>query len=98
MLTLDIKGAFDSVLPGRLTLRLREQGWPDYLVKWVSSFATNRRIQIRIDGETTPKKVLHVAFHRGPLSPRSSLCCTLPLSSKQDAHQKNLAMLTTSLS
>ena len=25
--TLDIKGAFDSVLPGRLIRRLRDQGW-----------------------------------------------------------------------
>ena len=28
MLTLDVKGAFDFVLPGRLIRRLREQGWP----------------------------------------------------------------------
>lgn len=28
---LDIKGAFDVVLPGRLALRLREQGWPTNL-------------------------------------------------------------------
>ena len=27
MLTLDIKGAFDAVLPGRLIKRLRTQGW-----------------------------------------------------------------------
>ena len=29
MLTLDIKGAFDAVLPGRLVQRLKQQGWPD---------------------------------------------------------------------
>ena len=33
LLTLDIKGAFDSVLPRRLVHRLREQGWPDNLVR-----------------------------------------------------------------
>ena len=33
LLTMDVKGAFDAVLPGRLALRLREQGWPDHLVR-----------------------------------------------------------------
>jgi hypothetical protein len=51
MLTLDIKGAFDAVLPGRLARRLREQGWPDLLVRWIISFATGRRVYIRLDGE-----------------------------------------------
>ena len=47
--TLDIKGAFDAVLPGRLIRRLREQGWPENLVRWVSSFTTNRTVKIRLD-------------------------------------------------
>lgn len=32
MLTLDIEGAFDAVLPGRLVRRLRAQGWPTSLL------------------------------------------------------------------
>ena len=32
LLTLDVKGAFDGVLLGRLVKRLREQGWPNNLV------------------------------------------------------------------
>ena len=63
LLTLDVKGAFDGVLPGHLVRRLREQGWPDYLVRWVQSFVTNRSVKIRLDGET------------GPLTP---LYCGLP--------------------
>ncbi|OHW96943.1 endonuclease reverse transcriptase [Colletotrichum incanum] len=51
MLTLDIKGAFDAVLPGRLIRRLRCQGWPENLVQWVSSFVRGRRARIRLDGE-----------------------------------------------
>jgi hypothetical protein len=31
-LTMDVKGAFDAVLPGRLAYRLYEQGWLDHLV------------------------------------------------------------------
>ncbi|KAI0996688.1 hypothetical protein K3495_g11494 [Podosphaera aphanis] len=38
--TLDIKGAFDTVLPGRLIKRLREQGWPAHLCNWISSFVS----------------------------------------------------------
>lgn len=54
MLTLDDKGSFDAVLPGRLVRRMREQGWPEYLAKLAVSFATNRTVQIRLDGETGP--------------------------------------------
>jgi hypothetical protein len=49
---MDVKRAFDAVLLGRLTYRLREQGWPDYLVRWVYSFITQRTVKIRLDGET----------------------------------------------
>ncbi|KAI0994941.1 hypothetical protein K3495_g13240 [Podosphaera aphanis] len=44
MLTFDVKGAFDAVLPGRLARHMREQGWPKPLVNWVASFATNRSV------------------------------------------------------
>jgi hypothetical protein len=54
LLTMDIKGAFDAVLPGRLVRRLRKQGWPDNLVRWVQSFATGRHVRIRLDGLTGP--------------------------------------------
>ncbi|EED20796.1 hypothetical protein TSTA_039900 [Talaromyces stipitatus ATCC 10500] len=54
LLTLDVKGAFDSVLPSRLIRRLREQGWPTNLVLWIASFATGRSVQIRLDGEIGP--------------------------------------------
>ncbi|EED17318.1 reverse transcriptase, putative [Talaromyces stipitatus ATCC 10500] len=54
LLTLDVKGAFDAVLPSRLIRRLREQGWPTNLVLWIASFATGRSVQIRLDGEIGP--------------------------------------------
>lgn len=70
MLTIDVKGAFDSVLPGRLIRRLREQGWPDSLVKWVASFTINRTIHIRLDGELGPSHKTECGLLQGsPLSP-----------------------------
>ena len=31
--TEDVMGAFDAILRNRMTLRLREQGWPDFLIR-----------------------------------------------------------------
>jgi ribonuclease HI len=70
LLTLDVKGAFDTVLPGRLLYRLRVQGWPDNLARWVASFATGRSVQIRLDGETGPETDISCGLPQGsPVSP-----------------------------
>jgi hypothetical protein len=64
LLTFDVKGAFDGVLPGRLIHRLRSQGWPDKFVRWVASFATGRSVQIRLDGEEGPSTEFSAACHK----------------------------------
>ena len=70
MLTLDIKGAFDAVLPGRLILRLQQQGWPDNLVRWVSCFATQRSASLRLDEETGSSFQVPSGIPQGsPVSP-----------------------------
>lgn len=78
--TLDIKGAFDTVLPGRLIKRLEEQGWPPNLCKCVSSFATDRRVCIRLDGEVGASKTINCGLHQGsPVSPILFMLYTSPL-------------------
>lgn len=68
--TLDIKGAFDAVLPGRLIRRLREQGWPNHVCKWASSFLSDRKICIRLDGEVGPTRRIQCGIPQGsPISP-----------------------------
>ncbi|EDN98166.1 hypothetical protein SS1G_13023 [Sclerotinia sclerotiorum 1980 UF-70] len=67
---MDVKGAFDAVLPGRLVNRLREQGWPNNLVRWVQSFAINRSIKIRLDGEIGPETKLECGL------PQVVITCT----------------------
>ncbi|KAI0999638.1 hypothetical protein K3495_g8559 [Podosphaera aphanis] len=47
--TLDTQSAFDSVQPGRLSVRLREQGWPQPCVNWAASFASCRKARLRVD-------------------------------------------------
>jgi ribonuclease HI len=80
LLTLDVKGAFDAVLPGRLLRRLREQGWPDNLTRWVQSFATNRSVRVRLDGETGPETSIWCGLPQGsPISPILFMLYTAPL-------------------
>jgi hypothetical protein len=80
MLTYDIKGAFDAVLPGRLARRLREQGWPDLLVRWIISFATGRRVHIRLDGDVGPETQIDCGLLQGsPVSPILFMLYIAPL-------------------
>ncbi len=80
LLTLDVKGAFDTVLPRRLVRRLREQGWPDHLVRWISSFATSRSVQIRLDGEIGPVTDITCGLPQGsPVSPILFMLYIAPL-------------------
>jgi hypothetical protein len=80
LLTIDVKGAFDAVLPGRLTYRLREQGWPDHLVRWVYSFTTQRTVRIRLDGETGPEIAIQCGLPQGsPVSPILFILYIAPL-------------------
>jgi Reverse transcriptase (RNA-dependent DNA polymerase)/Endonuclease-reverse transcriptase len=80
LLTLDVKGAFDAVLPGRLVRRLREQGWPDNLTRWASSFATGRTVQIRMDGDIGPCTDIQCGLPQGsPVSPILFMLYLAPL-------------------
>ncbi|KAI0993970.1 hypothetical protein K3495_g14214 [Podosphaera aphanis] len=68
--TLDIKGAFDAVLLGRLVRRLREQGWPSQICNWGGSFATERKVCIRLDGEIGDPRPIFCGLPQGsPISP-----------------------------
>ena len=80
LLTLDVRGAFDGVLPGRLTRRLREQGWPENLVKWVTSFVSDRVVKIRLDGSTGPATPIQCGLPQGsPVSPILFMLYIAPL-------------------
>ncbi|KAI1002774.1 hypothetical protein K3495_g5429 [Podosphaera aphanis] len=65
MATLDIKGAFDAVLRGRLIKRLRKQGWPAQLYNWITSFVSNREVCIRLDGQTGKPIVTRCGLPQG---------------------------------
>ena len=62
LLTMDVSGAFNAVLRGRLILRLRQQGWHESLVRWVDAFMTERSASVRMEGVLTePQPLLCVS-------------------------------------
>ena len=70
LLTMDVQGAFDTVMRNRLVLRLREQGWPEHLAKWVESFMNDRSACVRFQDTTTPISPLQCGLPQGsPISP-----------------------------
>lgn len=70
MLTLDVQGAFDAVLPGRLIGRLREQGWPTNVVQWVASFTQDRTASLRLGTHTSKTFNIPAGLPQGsPISP-----------------------------
>jgi ribonuclease HI len=70
-LFLDIKGAFDYVSKPRLLLVLEKLGLPGKLVSWVSSFLSDRKIQLAFDGCIQPNPVnIEIGIPQGsPISP-----------------------------
>ncbi|KAF6515167.1 hypothetical protein HZS61_005073 [Fusarium oxysporum f. sp. conglutinans] len=46
LVTMDVQGAFDTVMRNRLVLRLREQGWPNHLARWAGSFMGGRSARV----------------------------------------------------
>jgi ribonuclease HI len=70
LVTMDIQGAFDALLPRRLLQRMRQQGWPLPVLRIVQSFLEDRYVRVRLDGFTTGYKRVKCGTPQGsPLSP-----------------------------
>ncbi|KAI0991298.1 hypothetical protein K3495_g16889, partial [Podosphaera aphanis] len=49
---------------------MRDQGWPDNILRWTSSFLTNRRVRVRYRGGVTTERELVCGVPQGsPISP-----------------------------
>jgi ribonuclease HI len=80
LVTMDVQGAFDTVMRNRLVLRLREQGWPDYLARWAGSFMSGRSARVRYQDTVTPSSPLQCGLPQGsPVSPILFLLYTEPI-------------------
>ncbi|TVY74939.1 putative RNA-directed DNA polymerase from transposon BS [Fusarium oxysporum f. sp. cubense] len=80
LVTMDVQGAFDTVMCNRLVLRLREQGWPDHLARWAGSFMSGRSARVRYQDTVTASSPLQCGLPQGsPVSPILFLLYTEPI-------------------
>ncbi|KAF7532988.1 hypothetical protein G7Z17_g13581 [Cylindrodendrum hubeiense] len=80
LVTMDIQGAFDTVLRNRLLWHLRQQGWPELLVRWVASFMTDRTARVHFQDAVTASSALECGLPQGsPVSPILFLLYTEPI-------------------
>jgi len=67
---LDIKGAFDHVNKNRLLQIMIEMRLPTYLIRWIDSFLSDRKIQLSFDGNRQEMVDIQVGIPQGsPISP-----------------------------
>ena len=84
LLTFDIQGAFDSILPGRLASRLLEQLWPSHLIRWVVSFLQERTASVVFEGHYGANGPVAPALPQGsPVSPILFMLFMAPLFSRE---------------
>ena len=70
LITMDVEGAYDSIQPHRLAARLRDQGWPDNMVRWALSFSSQRCARFRLDDFTSDTYNIPFGLPQGsPASP-----------------------------
>src|SRR5579859_7801328 len=67
---MDVASAFNNVHHKRLLHNLKKRRFPDFMVKWVRSFLSDRYTQMRFNGTNTERIKIHVGVPQGsPLSP-----------------------------
>jgi ribonuclease HI len=70
MITMDVQGAFDALLPRRLLARITLQGWPLTLLKLIQGFLSDRQVRVRLEKTITPSSTVACGTPQGsPLSP-----------------------------
>ena len=70
LLTVDVKGFFDNINHAQLLHTLHDMHFPGPILKWVSSFLSNRSILPRIDGYLGQTTLLSTGVPQGsPISP-----------------------------
>lgn len=75
LVTAEVKGAFDAALVGRLVVWMREQGWPNTLIRWTESFMTDRSVRVHFEGAMTESFALACGLPQG--SPVPPILCML---------------------
>jgi ribonuclease HI len=70
VLFIDVKGAFDHVSKNQMLRICTKLGLPLCLIRWISSFLSDRRIQLAFDADTSQETSIEVGIPQGsPISP-----------------------------
>ncbi|RAL59878.1 hypothetical protein DID88_000505 [Monilinia fructigena] len=70
LVTMDVQGAFDALLPRRLLKRMQDQGWPVPLLKMIRSFLQECKVMVRLKDAYTDESRVQCGTPQGsPLSP-----------------------------
>lgn len=89
LVTMDIQGAFDTVMRNRLVSRLTEQGWPGHLARWVYTFMSDRSARVRYQDIATLSSLLQCGPpQRSPVSPILFLLYNEPIYRFSDANSR----------
>jgi ribonuclease HI len=89
LVTMDVQGAFDAILPNRLVLRLRQQGWPVFLTRWIYHFVSHRKALVRFQDAKTEPAELPCGLPQGsPISPILYLLATTSIYSLPGATER----------
>jgi nitrate reductase assembly molybdenum cofactor insertion protein NarJ len=62
LLSLNMTGAFDRVVPARLLHNMRERKITEWIVKWVGSFISNRTTTLCLPGYNTEAFSTHTGI------------------------------------
>ena len=70
LLTGDVQGAFDALLPRRALARMKKMGFTAIALRFIASFWRDRQIRVRFEGHTTDYTTQACGTRQGsPLSP-----------------------------
>ena len=67
VIALDIKAAFDRVWHKGLIAKLEARGVKGNLLKWISSYLCDRRIQVVVGGQTSEQRPINASVPQGSL-------------------------------
>ena len=87
MLLMDVRGAFDNVNSLRLCNTMTEWGVPKVVIRYVTSFLSNRYTCLTFDGQREPQSPVQTGIPQGsPISPILFLFYIRPLFDELNKH------------
>jgi hypothetical protein len=70
LLFVDVRGAFDHVSANQLLAMCKKLKLPLVLIRWISSFLSQRSVQLKFNGQTQPLQRVKIGIPQGsPISP-----------------------------